>query len=200
VIGLGGACVQRYLHNLLPAAVIETAELDPAVADVARRFFSLKEDARQKVHIGDGRKFVEQSKDKYDIIMLDAFSADSVPYLLATREFLKVCQDHLADGGIVCANLWHEEVDYGDMLRTYAAVFPEWHILYCDDATNAILVAFPARRDLTAARWMELARAFDKAHPTGLDLTGLIDQAIDPSAEIPPGAKVLLDADAGKRK
>ena len=34
VVGLGGACIQRYLHKLLPDAVIESAELDPAIADV----------------------------------------------------------------------------------------------------------------------------------------------------------------------
>jgi spermidine synthase len=200
VVGLGGACIQRYLHKLLPQAVIETAELDPAVRDVARRFFFLREDARQIVHIGDGRKFIEKSKDKYDAIMLDAFSATSIPYMLATKEFLAVCRDHLADGGVVCANLWYEEADYHNMLKTYAAVFPEWHVMRCPGSTNAILVALAARRDLTPEKWMELARVFEQAYPTRLDLVRLIDRSIEPVTRVPTDAKVLLDADAARRR
>jgi len=29
IVGLGGACLQRYLRKLLPEATIETAEIDP---------------------------------------------------------------------------------------------------------------------------------------------------------------------------
>jgi len=200
VVGLGGACIQRYLHELLPDAVIETAELDPDVLDVARRFFSYKPDDRQKVHIGDGRKFLERSRDKYDIIMLDAFSAESIPYMLATREFLKLCQNHLAEGGLVCANLWYDSDDYHNMLKTYADVFPEWRVLRCPRSTNAIVVALPKPRKLTPEIWMNLAATFEKAHPTGLNLARLIDRSIEPATRIPTDARVLLDADAGKRR
>lgn len=200
VVGLGGACIQRYLHQLLPDAIIETAELDPAMLDVAKRYFSFKEDARQKVTIGDGRKFIEQSKNKYDIIMLDAFSAVSIPYALATQEFLKAVKDHLAEGGVVCANLWYEEKDYPDMLKTYAANFPEFHVLRCPGSFNAILLALPVKRDLNAEKWIDLAKAFEKAHPTSLDLPRLIDRSIEAVTRIPSTANVLLDADANKHK
>jgi spermidine synthase len=200
VVGLGGACIQRYLYRLLPTVTIETAELDPAMLDLAKRFFYFKEDARQKVTIADGRKFIEKSKDKYDIIMLDAFSAVSIPYMLATQEFLQVVKAHLTEGGIVCANLWYEERDYPNMLKTYAATFPEFHVIRCAGSTNAILLALPVKRDLTADKWMDLAKAFEKAHPTGVDLPHLIDRGIEMVTRISTDAKVLLDADADKHK
>jgi spermidine synthase len=200
VVGLGGACIQRYLSRLLPDVAIETAELDPVMLDVAKRYFNLKEDAKQKVAIGDGRKFIENSKDKYDIIMLDAFSATSIPYMLATQEFLKAVKAHLSDGGVVCANLWYEEKDYPDMLKTYAATFAEFHVLRCPASTNAILLALPVKRDLTPDKWIDLAKAFEKAHPTGLDLPRLIDIGVETITRISSNAKVLLDADADKHK
>lgn len=201
VVGLGGACIQRYLYKLLPSAVIETAELDPYVLDTARRFFNFREDDRQKVALGDGRKFIEQSKDKYDLIMLDAFSATSIPYPLSTVEFLQAVKEHLAEGGAVCANLWFEENDYNDMVKTYDAVFPEWHVLRCTHSTNVILLALPVKLGLTPEKWMELAKAFDAAHPTGLDLAKLIDQgSVESSSRIPLSAQVLRDADADKHK
>ena len=75
VVGLGGACIQRFLHDRLPNAIIESVELDPVVRDVARQFFAFKEDDRQIVHIADGRDFIEKNDQRYDLIMLDAFSA-----------------------------------------------------------------------------------------------------------------------------
>jgi spermidine synthase len=197
VVGLGGACIQRYLHKLLPNAVIESAELDPAVLEVARKYFYLIEDDRQKVHVGDGREFIEKSKEKYDIIMLDAFSATSIPYMLATQEFLKAVKEHLTQGGIVCANLWSHQADYTKTLKTYESVFRELHVLSCPTPwTNHILVAMPTVRRLTVAKWKKKANAFDKVHPTGLKLTEFIDRHIVP--EIPADAKVLLDRDAPK--
>jgi spermidine synthase len=197
VVGLGGACVQRYLHNLLSDTIIETAELDPVVLDVAKKYFKLTEDNRQKVHIGDGRAFIEKSKDKYDIIMLDAFSATSIPYMLATQEFLKSVKGHLAAGGIVCANLWSHQADYGNMLKTYETVFPELHVLPCPlPWSNHILVAIPTMQNLTVNKWKEKANAFDKAHPTGLKLPEFIERHMTPV--IPTDAKVILDKDAPK--
>jgi hypothetical protein len=194
VVGLGGACIQRFLHDRLPDAIIESVELDPAVRDVARRFFALKEDDRQIVHIGDGREFIEKTDQRYDLIMLDAFSADSIPYMLATREFLLAVKERLRPGGVVCANLWRGVREYPDMLKTYEDVYPEWRLLYCADGTNAILIALPTRRDLATEQWLELARKYEQAHATTLKLDALIDRGLVRDVRIPDGARILLDA------
>ena len=193
VVGLGGACMQRYLYKLLPGARIETAELDPEIRNIAARYFFFKEDSRQVVHVGDGRTFIENSKDKYDVIFLDAFSAVSIPYRLATREFLNTVKERLAGGGGVCANLWDAEADYYDMLKTYSAVFPEIHVVKCAYSGNSILLALPARMDLNVKAWMEKAAVFEKAHSTGLDLRALIERGAAETVHIPAGARILSD-------
>jgi spermidine synthase len=193
IVGLGGACMQRYLYKLLPGATIETAELDPEVRSVAAKYFFFKEDGRQIVHLGDGRTFLENSKAKYDIIFLDAFSALSIPYRLATQEFLNVVRDHLAEGGIACANLWDGEADYHNMVKTYAAVFPEVHVVKCAYSGNSILLALPRQVDLTVKTWMTMAEAFDKQYPTGLDLAQLIARGAAEPLSVPETARVLHD-------
>jgi spermidine synthase len=194
IIGLGGASMQRYLYRLLPDAKIETAELDPAVIKVATSYFFYKEDARQIAHLGDGRKFIENSKDKYDIIFLDAFSATSIPYPLSTQQFLKAIKDHLTPGGVVCANLWEILPEYRDMLKTYTTVFAELHILTCaNSGGNVILVANSNKAGLTKQSWADKARTFEKAHPTGLDLPRLIEGSIASALPDFSKAKVLLD-------
>ena len=177
--------------------MIESAELDPAVLDVAQKFFDYKTDDHQKVHLGDGRKFIEHSPDKYDLIMLDAFSATSIPYLLATKEFLTACKDHLTDGGLVCSNLWYDVPDYHDMVKTYTTVFPEIHVLRCPGSSNNILIALPTKKNITAETWTAAAKTFERAHPTGatINLTQLIDRALEATPRLPAEAKVLLDQD-----
>jgi spermidine synthase len=193
ILGLGGACMQRYLYKLLPEVIIETVELDPEVRNIAARFFYFAEDARQIVHLGDGRTFIENSKAKYDVIFLDAFSATSIPYHLATQQFLKSVKDRVAEGGVVCANLWDGEADYPNMVKTYAAVYPELHVVKCSFSGNSILLALPLRIDLTMARWMDMAAAFEKMHPTGLGLAQLVSRGAAEQVSIPAGAKILLD-------
>jgi spermidine synthase len=176
IVGLGGACMQRFLYKLLPEATIETAEIDPEIREVASQYFFFKEDERQIVHIEDGRKFIEGSKENYDIIFLDAFSATSIPSELTTEEFFKAVKDHLAGGGVACANLWDEAADYPEIVKTYSAVFPEQHIVKCAYSGNSILLALPNKTGVTIQAWIDKARAFEKIHPTGLDLPHLIER------------------------
>jgi spermidine synthase len=193
VVGLGGACIQRYLRKLLPDLTVETAELDPAIRDVAAKYFFFKEDARQIVHLGDGRAFIDRSKDKYDLIVLDAFSATEIPYPLTTREFLQSVKDHLAEGGVVCANLWDGEASYWDMVKTYSAVFPEVRILKSAASGNSLVLAAPVKVGLTVQAWADKAAAFEKAHPTGLNLPQLILRGAAGATTIPESARVLVD-------
>lgn len=195
IVGLGGASMQRYLYKLLPNAIIETAELDPVIRDIAAKYFFFREDDRQIVHIGDGRMFIESSKDKYDIIFLDAFNATSIPYQLTTQEFLEAVKARLGEGAVACANLWDGAADYPDMLKTYSAVFPELHVVKCSNSGNSILLALPAKADLMVQTWVDKARKFEKTYPTHLDLSRLLERGAAEKTYIPKNAKVLVDKD-----
>ncbi len=197
VVGLGGACIQRYLRKILPDATIETAEIDPEMRNVAATYFFFKEDARQVVHLGDGRAFIEHSKEKYDLVFLDAFSATSIPYHLTTREFLQAVKDRVGDGGVVCANLWDAEASYWDMVKTYSAIFPELHVVKCAGSGNSVVVATPAKASLTVQAWVDRAAAFEKIRMTGLDLSQLIRIGAAETTSIPGGARVLSDKGSG---
>ena len=177
IVGLGGACMQRYLRKLLPETTIETVEIDPEVRRVAAEYFDFKEDERQIVHIADGAEFMAASKEKYDIIFLDAFGAEEIPGPLKTAEFFTAVKNRLAEGGVACANLWHGSSDYSGIVKTYGTVFVEQYLVRCGSFSgNTILLALPVKADLGFKGWIERAEAFEKKHPTGLDLPGLIKQ------------------------
>lgn len=141
IVGLGGATMPRSLERILPHAVIDSVEIDPAVVRVAERFFGYKQGPRQRVFVEDGRAFVERAHRegrKYDMVMLDAFDTDYIPAHLLTREFLQLVYEILTPGGVLVANTFTNSKMYDQESATYAAVFGDFFNLR---AGNRVIIA-----------------------------------------------------------
>jgi len=54
--------------------------------------------------IDDGRRFLRTSDDTYDFIVLDAYSGDTIPFHLITREMFQCVREHLAEDGLLAVN------------------------------------------------------------------------------------------------
>jgi spermidine synthase len=182
VVGLGGAAVQKRVWRDFDDVRVTTVELDPDVVEVAHRWFALPHDPRLPVVVQDGRQFLQKTDERFDVIMVDAFYADGVPFHLTTLEFVQLMRDRLTPGGVVATNVIGAITGGSSQItralwKTYAAVFPtvELHPVFegpsdrrPDDIRNIILVATeraapetrraraPSAPDLTAAakdRW-----------------------------------------------
>jgi spermidine synthase len=105
VLGLGGGAVTKRWWRDYPDMRIDSVEIDPAVIDVSRRFFGLPEDARLRVFNQDARRFVQNSSDTYDIIIVDCYYCDSLPSHLTTQEFFGEIKQRLAPGGVLAYNV-----------------------------------------------------------------------------------------------
>src|SRR5690606_35291166 len=144
VIGLGGATLPIALHQLLPNAVIDTVELDPAVVRVAEKFFGYETGPRQRVFIEDSRAFVEKalrSDHRYDMVILDAFDTEYLPKQLLTVEFLQQVHSLLTPDGLVVANSFTQSRMYERESATYAAVFGPFYNLRASVEGNRVIVA-----------------------------------------------------------
>ncbi|MFH1268471.1 MAG: fused MFS/spermidine synthase [Planctomycetota bacterium] len=148
IVGLGGGTIPGFLHKHYPETTIDVVDIDPDVVIVAKRFFGFREDATMRAHVGDGRRFIEECRTPYDIIFLDAFGSENIPYHLATREFLQAVRRALAPGGIAVGNIWSRGSNplYDSMVRTYQEVFDDLYIFDVRGAGNKILVALPRRQ------------------------------------------------------
>jgi spermidine synthase len=104
VIGLGGGSVVKRMWRDYPGMRLDVVEIDPEIVEVAHRFFALPEDERIRVFVGDGREFVDQTPQTYDIVIVDAFDEDRVPRRLTTEEFMRAARDRLAPDGVVAYN------------------------------------------------------------------------------------------------
>jgi spermidine synthase len=129
MIGLGGGSVAKQTWGALPRVRLTTVELDPAVRDVAYRYFALPHDPRLSIVIDDGRHYLAQHGQLWDVVILDAFYADAVPFHLTTQEFLQLVHSRLAPGGVVVTNMIGSLAGPNSrllrsFLRTYHSVFP----------------------------------------------------------------------------
>jgi spermidine synthase len=176
VIGLGGASAPKRVWRDFGDVRLTVVELDPAVVETAHKWFALPHDPRIDVEVADGRQYLQRHDDRYDVILLDAFYADGVPFHLTTLEFVELLRDRLAPGGVVAANVIGALSGSGSRLtrafwKTYAAVFPTvvLHPVYegaydrvPDAIRNIVLVATeraaPSREQL-AESWADVRRA-----------------------------------------
>jgi len=155
VVGLGGGSLPMFLRKHYPPAGIDVAEIDPDVVDVAKKYFGFREDERMHAYIGDGRQFIENVRQGYDIIFLDAFGARDVPKHLTTLEFLQITRRALKPNGVVVSNIWRPASNplYDSMVRTHQEVFEELLILDVPGDVNNIFLALarggpPAQNEL----------------------------------------------------
>lgn len=130
-IGGGGYTFPRYMELTYPKAHIEVVEIDPAVTDVAYRYLGLPKTTRIRTSNMDGRWFVMNCREKYDVIFTDAFNDLSIPYHLTTREFVAQLRDILDSKGILMSNIidnFHKGAFLPSYMRTLQDVFGEKNV------------------------------------------------------------------------
>jgi len=105
VIGLGGGSVPKRLVRDYPQVKVDAVDIDGDVVKIAAKYFDVHPGPRLRVYTSDGRLFLRKSKAKYDLILLDAYYADTVPFFLTTKEFFAIVKAHLRPGGVFANNL-----------------------------------------------------------------------------------------------
>lgn len=101
VVGLGAGTLAAYSK---PGQAFDFYELDPDVEMIARQHFSFLERAKGEVNviIGDGRIALQSvPPGTYDVLVLDAYSGDSVPLHLLSMEAVALLKKCVKPDGIV---------------------------------------------------------------------------------------------------
>jgi spermidine synthase len=196
IIGVGGGTIPGFLHKHYPKMKIDAVDIDPDVIDVAKLFFGLKEDEVLKTHTADGRKFIEETKERYDLIILDAYGADSIPYSLATKEFLEAVRKALAPKGIVVANLWSRASNslFDSMLKTYQDIFQQIYLFDVEESSNKIVIAIPEKGKVTKEELTKKAKELSKKEGFRYDLGPMVDFGYQYATEMLFDGKVLTDS------
>lgn len=132
-------------------------EIDPMVQYIARDsgYFSFIKDSKAKVGIvlGDARLTLAKSQEKYDLIVLDAFSSDSIPVHLLTKEAIQMYVSKLTPNGFLAFHISNRYLDLADVL-TATGKSVGLGALTDDDAP----IFDEGDKGKTMSRWLVLSR------------------------------------------
>ncbi|WP_019140469.1 fused MFS/spermidine synthase [Noviherbaspirillum massiliense] len=120
VIGLGAGTLAAYGRA---GDVYRFYEINPQVIDIARSEFSFLRDSRARVDIvqGDARLALEsEAPQRFDVLAIDAFSGDSIPIHLITREAMDVYLRHLASQGILAFHVTNRFLELAPVVANLA--------------------------------------------------------------------------------
>ncbi len=185
VVGMGVATIAAYAH---PADTVRFYEINPRVLELSTgenaRFTYVKDCAgKVEVVMGDAgisleRELAANRPQEYDVLVIDAFSSDSIPVHLITQEAFDVYLKHLRDqDGIIAFHVSNRFLDLRPLVMGLAesrgmesAVFRRDRDENLDIASTWVLVGRPGR----------------------MLKNGLISAAV-PRASLPPPARPWTD-------
>jgi spermidine synthase len=197
VVGLGGGAIPMFLRAVLPEAHIDVVEVEPGVVEAATLYCGFAQDAALRVHVADGRGFIESGGAPYSLIFLDAYGPDSIPGHLATREFLGAARARLTPDGAVVGNVWESVSNplFDSMLRTWQVSFGQLHRFNVEATTNRILVGLSHREPCSRATLMASAREVQQARSLPFELVPFVARGYQPVPRRLKHGHVLTDAE-----
>lgn len=122
VIGLGSGTLACYAR---PGQKWHFFEIDPLMVDIAkhRKIFSFLDRCTPgaAIHLGDARlTLAKQPSHSLDMLAVDAFSSDSIPLHLLTKEAFDVYRRVLKPGGLLVVHISNRHVDLKPVLQAEA--------------------------------------------------------------------------------
>ena len=143
VLGMGTGTFAVQTERYFPGSRISGVEIDQKITDLARTHFALPE--RIPVTTYDGRAYLAGDKNRYDVIMVDAYQDITIPFQMSSVEFFSMVRDHLRPGGVMVVNMNMRSLEPRGINQylsdTIASVFP--HVATADvpGTTNRELFA-----------------------------------------------------------
>lgn len=175
VIGVGGGSIPKKVQKEFPNIEIDAVEIDPEVIKIAKEHFNVKEGNNLRLHAQDGRLFLSRTQNQYDIILLDAYFTDAIPFHLTTTQFFELALKRLTPNGIIVANLISAVTGPSGKIvrafvRTQRQIFPQTYVFAArrpdnvslDTIQNVIVVATRDKQRVDIKEIVKRAAAIDK--------------------------------------
>lgn len=154
VVGLGSGTVAAYGRE---GQTMTFFEIDPEIVRIARdpALFTYLADSKATIRtvVGDGRlRVAEHPAGSFDLMLLDAFSSDSIPVHLLTTEAMRMYADRLAPGGLLVVHISNRVFDLRPVVASAAADLG-WRAAVgaidatADGATPSVWVAMSSSED-----------------------------------------------------
>ena len=123
LVGLGVGTLAAYART---NDYLHFYEIDPEVLRVATNRFTYLPHCKGKVEctLGDARLSLEREpSQQFDLLALDAFSSDSIPVHLLTREAFAMYDRHLKTNGVIAVHISNRYLDLEPVVNELARHF-----------------------------------------------------------------------------
>jgi spermidine synthase len=176
MLGLGGGSIAKFCHRYLPAASMVAVEINPHVIALRDAFGVPTDGPRFEVVEADAARFVAETNQRFDVLLVDCFDADGMPEALGAQRFYDDACDALAPGGLFVANLHAGHPHFPVHVDRIQQSFGDRALRVDDrDGSNSVVFARkggeligdalrPSRRpaSLDAAAWKQVQGAFSR--------------------------------------
>ncbi len=149
-VGGGGFSGPKNFLESYPEINVDVIEIDPDVIKAAKDYFNVEPNPRLRIINEDARVFLSNTEKQYDVIILDAYAQDFVPFHLLTKEYFQLLNQHLKPNAIIISNILTSLAgDTSDLFRaiykTMAEVYPTIYVYPTTDILppirNTMIVA-----------------------------------------------------------
>lgn len=123
-IGLGAGSLTKFWHRYFPETAQTIVEINSDVVAMAYHSFKLpRDDARINIHTADGVAWMNESRQKFDCIMVDGYDQHARFGALGTSAFYEDCCARLTKRGLLVLNLFGRSRGYRQQLDSLNEVF-----------------------------------------------------------------------------
>jgi len=171
LLGLGGGSLAKYCYRHLPRTRITAVELDPAVIALRREFAIPDDDERFEVVQADAAEFVDRTRLRPDVVLVDAFDAEGVAPSLASPAFHARVSQCLAPQGLMIMNLAGARSRFRVHIQSARDAFAAATLLVpVEGDDNQLLFGFPQAPEIASMqalreRAAELGRSLQIEFP-----------------------------------
>jgi spermidine synthase len=149
LIGLGGGSLVKYCHRHLPRSALTVAEINPHVVALRDAFEVPPDDARLRVITTDGAQLVRDTRERFDVLLVDGFDTEGLPKALRSQRFYDNCADVLQPGGLMVVNLHNDRLHCDTWVERIRRSFAG-SVLLVDDSDGSNRVVFAWKGELGA--------------------------------------------------
>lgn len=102
VLGFGAGSFAKIID---PSYRADYVEIDKAVVDMAKEYFDFALDYNDNMIISDARAYLRSTDKKYDVIIIDLYNGNAIPFYVHTKEALDIIKSRLKPQGVVFSNM-----------------------------------------------------------------------------------------------
>lgn len=124
LLGVAGGSVAKTLVNEFNyTKKITGVEIDANIIQIANAYFGLNKIENFNCIIDDAQQFIQDSTEKFDLIIIDIFNDDKMPAFLFEKSFVEDCQSVLDKKGYILFNTMLQADEKEKFLNQYKSYF-----------------------------------------------------------------------------